>query len=334
MLSRPIVASMWRPWDSPPYDRYAPPYPDQSYVPLGASAAEVRALLDRPKATSWIDSDQGFVMHLKPGIIRSNSEHSACTEGFTTPEEKSVRTDRVSWVAYGAQFRLPEVHPSGLGDVIALNAQFQVNEAKTDVLYLVVSAIRYMDNSAILQVETRAGGIIAQIPMSGTFAEVHVLHDNVAGTIEVIHDGTSVHKTSARWPEVWFRVNVGRRANTQILRQGFVEASLCSDLRWLEDPISPHWRSLSELPIQLPDNTTTHAIPVVTSGTPEITIVSQQGLDFEFEVTHAIPTVSAMAPEVTVTGPYQIVQEVRSTTHAIPAVSSEAPEISLRRVIE
>lgn len=334
MLSRPIVASMWRPWDSPPYDRYAPPYPDQSYVPLGASEAEVRALLDRPKATSWIDSDQGFVMHLKPGIIRSNSEHSACTEGFTTPEEKSVRTDRVSWVAYGAQFRLPEVHPSGLGDVIALNAQFQVNEAKTDVLYLVVSAIRYMDNSAILQVETRAGGIIAQIPMSGTFAEVHVLHDNVAGTIEIMHDGASVHKTSAIWPEVWFRVNVGRRANTQILRQGFVEASLCSDLRWLQDPIDTHWRSLTEEPIHLPDIATTHKLPAFSATAPAITVVSEQGYEFEFSTTHALPVFTSTAPLAIYTGPYQIVEESFETTHALPTFTSTAPDITLRRVIE
>lgn len=333
-MSRPILASAWRPWDSPPFDRYAPAYPSQSYVPLGASADEVQTILDRPKALSWIGSKQGFVMHLKPGIVRSNSEHSACTEGFTTPEEKSVRTDRVSWVAYGAQLRLPEVHPSGLGDVIALNAQFQVNEAKTDVLYLVVSAIRYMDNSAILQVETRTGGIIAQIPMSGTFAEVHVLHDNVAGTIEIMHDGASVHKTSAIWPEVWFRVNVGQRANTQILRQGFVEASLCSDLRWLQDPIDTHWRSLTELPKHLPNIATTHAIPAITSGPPEIEVVSQQGLDFEFGITHAIPAITATVPEAIITGPHQIVQEVRGTTHAVPTISSGSPEISLRRVIE
>lgn len=247
-MSRPILASAWRPWDNPPFDRYAPAYPSQSYVPLGASADEVQTILDRPKALSWIGSKQGFVMHLKPGIVRSNSEHSACTEGFTTPGEKSVRTDRVSWVAYGAQFRLPEVHPSGLGDVIALNAQFQVHEAKDPNFLVIVSAIRYMDNSAILQVETRASGIVAQVPIDGAFSEVHFLHDSSAGNLSIQHDGQQLVRINRVVPSVAFRVNVGRRANIQILRQGFVEASLCSDLRWLQDPIEQKWRDLSAVP--------------------------------------------------------------------------------------
>lgn len=333
MLNRPIVASMWRPWDSPPYDRYAPPYTNQSYVPLGASEAEVRALLDRPKATSWIASNQGFVMHLKPGIVRSNSEHSACTEGFTTPEEKSVRTDRVSWVAYGAQFRLPEVHPSGLGDVIALNAQFQVHEAKDPNFLVIVSAIRYMDNSAILQVETRASGIVAQVPLDGTFAEVHFLHDSSAGNLSIQHDGQQLVRINRVVPSVAFRVNVGRRANTQVLRQGFVEVSLCSDLRWLTDPIEEHWRPVTYVPMQQYKLDT---VPLSRSFIPSIpSAISKSDLD-ETEVSDAVPLAKSMVANIPSAESIPrlveaaVTDAVNKAVGFIPAIG----DTSSRRVIE
>ena len=320
---------------TPPEDRYSPAFDDQSFVPLGASAEEVESILSRPKATSWVGSDQGYVMCLTRGVVESDQEHSACTEGFMSAQEQSVRTDRVIYTAYGAQFRLPEVSPEGSSQDIALISQFQIHEGKDPNFLVIVSAIRYKDNSAILQFETRDEGIISQVPFERSVEEVHFLHNSDDSSFSVVHLNQTMVRIERDIKSVAFRINVGRRVGSVILQEAFIEASLCSDLRWLQDPIDTHWRSLTTEPHAKVTSTTASPIADVTAPVVIIGLVDTSAGEVTAEdtpppiseVVGSFVTISLQAAYL----PYEITEDAPPP---IADVSAPVVSINLRRVVE